>query len=83
MFGYLVTNSVGAFKSFRLKNGGGVGLESECGDTSEDGVSVEELDSFENLLAGVTRLEEVDGVLTEEQSLVLVSGELADRGERS
>jgi len=42
---------------------------------------VEELDSFEDLLAGVTVLQEVNSVLTEEISLIFIASELSDIGE--
>lgn len=42
---------------------------------------MEELDSFENFLAGVTVLQEVDSVLTEKVSLVFIAGKLSNVGE--
>lgn len=39
---------------------------------------MEELDSLEDLLAGVTVLQEIDSVLTEQVSLVLIARKLAD-----
>jgi hypothetical protein len=75
---YLVADSVGTFKGFSLEDGRSIGLKSESRDTSEDGVSVEELDSLEDLLAGVTVLQEIDSVLTEEVSLIFIASELSD-----
>lgn len=78
---YLVADSVSAFKCFSLENRGSIGLESEGRDTSEDRVCVEQLDTLENLLAWVSVLEEINGVLTEKVSLVLIARELAHRRE--
>ena len=44
---------------------------------------MEELDSLEDLLAGVTVLQEVNSVLTEKVSLIFIAGELSDVGESS
>lgn len=52
----LVTNTTGVFQSFSLQDGGSVGLEGEGRNTGEDGVGVEELDSFEDLLARISVL---------------------------
>lgn len=52
----LVTNTTGVFQSFSLQDRGSIGLEGEGRNTGEDGVGVEELDSFEDLLARISVL---------------------------